>query len=223
MTILQDTEASITAFLDRQNYPCIGAKSALRKKQITCHQYGLMTSSCHDTAILRDVYSFIDTYRQTGSLFQSFVMEFSGPDFVTEQHYEQVLWRRLQKLHELDQEQFDWDDRVAVDPDEPGFSYSLGGEAFFIIGLHPRASRASRRFARPALVMNLHDQFERLRADGRYDRMRDVIRERDEAFSGSPNPVLRDFGEQSEARQYSGRAVSAKWKCPFRPRSAVKE
>lgn len=222
MTLTNDTDASIAAFLDSQAYPCVGAKSALRKQQITFRQYGPMTEATHDRDILNDIYSFIAAYRESGSLFQSFIMAFTGPDFATERHFEQALWQRLQKLHDLDQKQFDWDDRVAVDPDEAGFSFSLGGEAFFIIGLHPGASRASRRFAHPALVMNMHDQFERLRADGRYDRMREVIRERDEAFCGSPNPVLRNFGEQSEARQYSGRDVSADWKCPFRPRLAAK-
>ncbi|MEP6902345.1 MAG: YqcI/YcgG family protein, partial [Actinomycetota bacterium] len=29
------------------------------------------------------------------------------------------------------------------------------------------------------------------------------------------NPNLSDFGTQSEARQYSGRAVEHEWKCPF--------
>ena len=31
-------------------------------------------------------------------------------------------------------------------------------------------------------------------------------------------PLLARFGEGSEARQYSGRAVTADWRCPFSPR-----
>ena len=42
-----------------------------------------------------------------------------------------------------------------------------------------------------------------------------MIRARDMAFQGSLNPVLKNFGESSEARQYSGRAVPDDWKCPF--------
>jgi len=84
-----------------------------------------------------------------------------------------------------------------------------------VVGLHPRASRRARRFAAPALVFNLHDQFERLRADGRYETLRRTILARDLAFSGSLNPMLARFGEVSEARQYSGRAVEPGWSCPF--------
>jgi len=32
---------------------------------------------------------------------------------------------------------------------------------------------------------------------------------------GSLNPNLADFGERSEARQYSGREVEEHWRCPF--------
>jgi FPC/CPF motif-containing protein YcgG len=71
------------------------------------------------------------------------------------------------------------------------------------------------------LVFNLHDQFERLRNVGRYERLREAIVQRDVALSGSANPMLARFGEASEARQYSGRAVSDNWRCPFRdPRVA---
>jgi FPC/CPF motif-containing protein YcgG len=35
------------------------------------------------------------------------------------------------------------------------------------------------------------------------------------AFQGSINPMLKNFGEGSEASQYSGRAVSDTWACPF--------
>ena len=72
-----------------------------------------------------------------------------------------------------------------------------------------------------ALVFNLHEQFERLREEGRYERMRERILSRDLALSGSINPILARFGETSEARQYSGRLVERDWRCPFHdPRTA---
>ncbi len=40
-------------------------------------------------------------------------------------------------------------------------------------------------------------------------------RAREMAFQGSINPMLKNFGERSEASQYSGRAVSDNWPCPF--------
>ena len=66
------------------------------------------------------------------------------------------------------------------------------------------------------MVFNLHDQFERLREEGRYDRMRDKIIARDVALAGTPNPMLAQHGEASAARQFSGRAVNDDWQCPFR-------
>jgi FPC/CPF motif-containing protein YcgG len=95
---------------------------------------------------------------------------------------------------------------------------SLGGRAFYVIGLHPGASRRARRFPCTALVFNLHSQFEMLRGDGRYDRLRAAITGRDIEYSGSLNPMLKPHGEASEARQYSGRVVGADWRCPFSAR-----
>ena len=66
------------------------------------------------------------------------------------------------------------------------------------------------------MVFNLHNQFEALREDGRYERMREAILERDRTLAGDINPMLARHGESSEARQYSGRAVDDDWTCPFR-------
>ncbi len=42
------------------------------------------------------------------------------------------------------------DERVSADPDDPHFSLSFGGEAFFVVGLHPKpaAPRAASRARR---------------------------------------------------------------------------
>ncbi|HSN10910.1 MAG TPA: guanitoxin biosynthesis heme-dependent pre-guanitoxin N-hydroxylase GntA, partial [Propionibacteriaceae bacterium] len=88
------------------------------------------------------------------------------------------------------------------------------GVAFFVVGMHPRASRIARRTPWPVLVFNLHRQFEALRASERYERMRDTIRRRDVRLQGSVNPMVADHGSVSEARQYSGRAVRTGWEPP---------
>ena len=64
-------------------------------------------------------------------------------------------------------------------------------------------------------MFNPHAQFGRLRGEGRFRRIQQAIREREIAVQGSLNPNLADFGERSEARQYSGRAVEEEWRCPF--------
>ena len=77
-----------------------------------------------------------------------------------EPEYEEGLWQRLQSLSDKDQ----WlgqraDPRVAHDPDDPHFAMSFGGEAFFVVGLHPGSSRPARRFCVPAMVFNLRVDF----------------------------------------------------------------
>jgi len=81
--------------------------------------------------------------------------------------------------------------------------------------MHANSSRDARRFPWPALIFNPHEQFERLRADGKWKRMQETIRKRDETLQGSINPMLTDFGVRSEARQYSGRQVDETWRAPF--------
>jgi FPC/CPF motif-containing protein YcgG len=66
------------------------------------------------------------------------------------------------------------------------------------------------------MVFNVHSQFENLRNEGLFERMQETIRARDLKLQGSLNPNLSDFGKQSEAKQYSGRAVEKEWKCPFK-------
>ncbi len=54
------------------------------------------------------------------------------------------------------------------------------------------------------MIFNLHDQFEFLRAQGKYETMREKIMMRDEALAGSRNPMLARHGELSEARHIAG-------------------
>ncbi|MEH3148584.1 MAG: guanitoxin biosynthesis heme-dependent pre-guanitoxin N-hydroxylase GntA [Methylobacterium frigidaeris] len=209
------------AFIRHTEFPCVGAKSALTKGQMRILVARNITSAWDDMRIYPALLAFAARYRRQPDLFQSFAVVFEGPDHLSEEHFERHLWERVQSLADKDAWLgHPWDDRVAADPGDPHFSLSFAGEAFFVVGLHPRASRPARRFSSPALVFNLHEQFERLREAGRYEKLRSSILERDEALAGSVNPMLARHGEVSEARQYSGRVVDEGWRCPFRPRTA---
>jgi FPC/CPF motif-containing protein YcgG len=141
---------------------------------------------------------------------------FHGPEIRSEQHFEDLLWNQLQTMHSLDSNFFTWDKNVDSDPQSHHFSFSIGGRAMYVIGMHPQSSRLARTSLYPTMVFNLHEQFARLRARGKFETMKQAIRMREMAFQGSINPMLASFGENSEARQYSGRAVPADWSCPFR-------
>lgn len=207
--------AAYFAFLNDKAFPCVGAKAALAKQQTTCMVADHMACPKDDIAILQFIYDFVDDYRRSGGIFYSTAIIFQEPVTLTETIFDQLLWSRLQSLADLDAGKYAYDKRVDVDPSSPKFSFSLKEEAFFIIGLHPASSRASRRFKYPALVFNPHAQFEELKKTNKYELIRNAARKRDIAYSGSVNPMLTDFGESSETRQYSGRAYDALWQCPL--------
>jgi hypothetical protein len=200
-------------------FPCLGAKSALARGGLKVMVARDLTSGWDDLRIYPAVLAFVSRYKRDPALFRSFAVVFENPATLSEMEFEHHLWARLQSLSDKDAcLGVPYDERVQAHPQDDQFSFSLGGEAFFVVGLHPNASREARRFHVPVLVFNLHHQFEQLRAEGRYDGLRNGIRERDLRYSGSINPMAAGHGESSEARQYSGRAVEDAWVCPFRPR-----
>jgi FPC/CPF motif-containing protein YcgG len=206
-------------FLDRiarPAFPCVGAKAALAHEEIRFHEAGDLRTDEGDAELLAALQAFARD-SAPDALFVSFVALFPRTPPLDEAAFETALWQRLQALHRLDAREFGWDPSVNRDPADPRFSMSLGGRAFYIIGVHPGASRKARRFGCAGLVFNLHSQFEALREHGTYEKMRAAITERDIAFSGSRNPMLKRHGEASEARQYSGRQVGPAWRCPFAP------
>jgi FPC/CPF motif-containing protein YcgG len=213
---MTDISKSFQQFIKSAEFPCVGAKSALARDALSVLPAGKIDSAKDDVEIHRALRKFGEQLDPQSPVVRSFVVIFDGPDSLDEETFEKALWNRLQCLHNLDVVSGQpWNEAVDRDPESPHFSLSIGGEPFFVIGLHPHASRPARRFEKPALVFNSHLQFEKLRADGRFDKMKQIIRQRDEALAGSINPMLNDHGQASEARQYSGRAVDPEWKCPF--------
>lgn len=207
-------------FIENRDFPCVGAKAALNRGGMRFVVARDFRSAWDDLRILPSLHGIARSYRADPMLFQSLVILFEDGAPDNEHDFETTLWDRLKSLSDKDE----WlgqrlDPRVAHDPDDPHFAMSFGGEAFFVVGLHPRASRPARRFDAPAMVFNLHDQFEMLRAEGTYDKMRATIASRDLAVAGSANPMLSQHGSISAARQYSGRAVEEGWRCPYSGRS----
>lgn len=212
----------LRAFIGDMAFPCVGAKSALARGGLLIHRARDITSAWDDLRIYAGLMAFIAGYRADPVPFQSLAIVFEGPGTLDEAVFEIALWQRAQSLSDMDF----WlgqtaDPRASLDPEDPDFALSFGGEAFFLVGLHPAASRPARRFERPVIVFNPHAQFRNLRETGRYEPMRRTILKRDLAVAGTENPMLARFGEVSEARQYSGRAVDAHWRCLFRSRAVT--
>lgn len=202
------------AFVEAKPYPCVGAKAAIGNYGSSYFIARDIRSSWDDIGIHRSLCGFVTRAADSG--LRSHIVLFHKAEGLNEAEFETALWERLSSISQKDQWMgYPHDDQISADPDDDNFGISVGGAAFFVLGLHPQASRSARRFPRPALVFNLHEQFRTLKADGRYAKMCETIRTRDRAFSGSVNPMLSDHGEISEARQYSGRAVGEDWRCPF--------
>jgi FPC/CPF motif-containing protein YcgG len=213
----RDIVAAIEEMVAHPEFPCLGARSVFRRDAATLVVLDDLADTS-DGGSLDTLGAALAQYAhevdEDGDLV-SFVACFRGPLAEEEREFEALLWGALQHLH--DNDDAPWADGVAADPENPHFAFSVAGTAFFVVGLHPTASRVARRAPLPTLVFNLHAQFERMREDGRYQRMRDTIRRRDTDLQGSLNPMVSDHGESSEARQYAGRAVPADWTPPFEP------
>ncbi|HBH79579.1 MAG TPA: hypothetical protein DDY39_07125 [Nitrospira sp.] len=200
-----------------QSYPCTGAISAFSQKTYRFGLYPILASDEAIRAVCHDLYCFSHEFPALGDHFITFVAMFRGPVIESEQHFEDLLWNQLQSMHALDSNFFNWDQSVDSDPLSHRFSFSIGGRAMYVIGMHPKASRLARTRQYPTMVFNLHEQFDRLRARGKFDTMKQTIRAREMTLQGSINPMLSSFGDNPETRQYSGRAVPDNWVCPFHP------
>lgn len=208
--------SSLTTMIAHHEFPCLGARSVFRTGRATVRVYDQLAGETETRQLLADLTEFAGDVDPTAG-FASFIAIFRGPALDGEADFERLLWRQLRQLHVNDTEP--WNPDVSDDPTSSHFAFSVSGTAFFVVGLSPAASRDARRSVSPTLVFNLHEQFEALRDSGNFERMRDMIRERDLKLQGSINPMVADHGRASEARQYSGRAVPDGWVPPSAARA----
>ena len=199
-------------------FPCVGGKAAVNNNTYRFGLYDEMNSAATTAGLAHDLWEYARERPTFETDYATYVASFAAPAVGGEREWEELLWSQLQSLHDLDREYHEWDPSVGSDPADPSFSFSFAETSYFIVGLYPGSSRRARRFGWPTLVFNAHVQFERLREQNQFERLRAAVRERDLKLQGSLNPNLSNFGEVSEARQYSGRAVEENWRCPFSPR-----
>jgi FPC/CPF motif-containing protein YcgG len=208
--------AGFRSFVTARSFPCVGGKSALTRNRIEFEVSDRLASDESTRLLRQSLARFSARHSDPGNNPVSFVIIFRE-QVAGEDDFHQQLWTQLQAVHDLDVEDHPWASGVSDDPSSAEFSFSVASRAFFVVGLHPGSSRLARRAPRPTHVFKFHDQFEALRASGRYEKLQTAIRERDVALQGNINPVLARFGEASEALQYSGRSGGG---CPFHTRSA---
>lgn len=196
-------------------FPCIMAKTVLKKGHISYNELNNLTENDETSVIIKRLYDFVDDYRANPEKLRSFILTLDDPAYANFENFEAVFWKFLKDLNAEDKKQYQHDPRVSSDPNSSDFSFSLKGEAFFILVLHPQSPRLARKFVKPTIVFNLHQQFEDLRNKGLFKKIRNVIRQRDRLLQGFINPMLADFGEKSEVFQYLGRKYELSAPCPL--------
>ncbi len=206
-------EKAFRKFIVDKNHPCIMAHSVHQTQGLFLRSYPDFDTQSTARQLVTDIKEYIQQYDFGDNKFASFIAVFPEVSFKDEKSFEQALWQLLNQIHQVDNA--NWDSSVSADPASNNFSFSIAGRAFYIVGMHPRSSRKARQAPYVSIAFNLHAQFEKLREMGSYEVVKKRIRKRDKAFQGSINPVLADFGDASEARQYSGRKTEKNWKCPF--------
>lgn len=212
-----DVAAEFRAFIAGPAFPCVGAKSAANRARLDIVVCDELDSHLSAQTLCARLAQFSTAYPNPGEDPVSLVAVFKAPAG-SEDDFHDRLWRQLQRVHDLDANAHPWAPGVSADPAANDFSFSVASRAFFVVGLHPQASRLARRAPRPTLVFNFHEQFEAMKASGRYAKLQAAIRQRDIDLQGDINPVLAQFGEASEARQYSGKNGGG---CPFHAQKAV--
>ncbi|CAM2011470.1 guanitoxin biosynthesis heme-dependent pre-guanitoxin N-hydroxylase GntA [Acanthopleuribacter pedis] len=201
-------------------FSCVGAKSAVKSNMYRFTLYKEMGTPETTADLARDLALFVKDQESLGSI-NTFIACFDKPYPTSEQHFEDMMWHQLQHLH--DEDLIPWDQCVSQDPNDPHFSYSFFGRAFFVVGMHPAASRYARRFAYPCLVFNAHHMFQHLRDAGKFDSFQKAIRRKEFSLQKGLNPNLTDFGDASDARQYSGVHHPGDWQPPFQAKDKDKE
>ena len=200
-------------FILENDHPCVMAKTVFSSKKYMLRSYSNFGSVLSARKILNDLKKYLGTLELMDDGYYSFIAVFDDELKLNELQYEVLLWEQLQKIHDVDDSI--WDPSVSNDPGNKKFSFSILGQSFYVVGMHPNSSRAARRSPKITIIFNLHSQFEQLKVKGVYKRVKKIIRKRDKSKNGSINPMMVDFGIKSEASQYSGREVGDEWVCPF--------
>jgi uncharacterized protein len=199
--IMDDT---LRQFILQERFPCMMAKSVLKKGLVNYHEVENLTCPDQQQEVRSRIYQFVDTFRHDPERLSSFILGLQGAKYQEFAVFEKAFWEFMKSLRTMDLAEHEHDPRVGSDPEDPNFSFSLKGEAFFILTLHPESPRLARRFVRPLIVFNPHQQFENLRRKGLFKRVQSIIRKKDQEWQGTINPMLTDFGERSEVFQYLG-------------------
>jgi uncharacterized protein len=193
-------------------FPCAMGKTAVANNAFNVGVYNTMCESEDIRALYQDIKSWL-TAPYEGD-YRTLLVGFSA-HMTDHDDFHNQLFRMLWKLREMEPESRDVPKGVSDDINSPEFAVSLAGKAFFVVGLSPTSPRLSRRTAFAGVAFNLHEQFQKLRADGKMAAVENIVRKRDTLLQGNINPLLAAHGNASAALQYSAKEISSPAQCPY--------
>ncbi len=208
-------QTAIQDMISQKDYPCMPALQSFHQNEYLVGLYRGFETGTDSESLVRDLLYFRQKQKSSASLYMSFWAVFPMQSIRDENEFEGHLWKQLSYLSTIGNANSNWDPQFSSDPEDPRFCFSLNGEALFVVGVSPVASRKARRFPYPSLIFNYYDQFTALSELGKYDNIVRLNRQRELRFSGSLNPMVEKYGDHREAIQFSGRENPSDWKCPF--------
>jgi FPC/CPF motif-containing protein YcgG len=210
-----EIRASIEAFVGQKNFPCVPAIKAIASGDYVLDSYSNFGTGESGPELVEKLIAFSEEQARTQSPYSTYFAVYPECEVMDEDEFEEKMWKEISAIVAADKSGAKWDPLFSDDPNDRDFCPSIGGKAFFIVGVHPRSSRLARRFKYPAILFNLYDQFEELDRRGQYENVVKANRKREMAFAGSLNPMVEKHGDKWEAIQFSGKENPDTWKCPF--------
>ena len=211
----------IAALVGQKFYPCVAAVQSVAKKDYVVHEAREFGTGVDRDGIRKAICDYLRSWMKTRSTTYTLWLTYPNDQVTTEDEFEQRMWSQLSNFTSLEEREQDWAPGWSQDPKDPNFTLCIGGQAFFVVGLHPLSSRPARRFPYPAIVLNAFEQFEDLTRQGAYEAMVEKNRQREIRFSGDLNPMVEEHGDKWESIQFSGKTNSSDWKCPFHFRESA--
>ena len=189
-------DLEIKRLLKQRHYPCIAALQSYHRKDYWMKTYENFGGYFQRPDLRADLLNYLGEYKKGSTPYFSFWAVFDDVTNLNEDQFELNMWRELTALTSASTQAANHDARFNEDPSSKNFCFSIGGRAFFVVGLHPASSRLSRRFPWPALVFNTFEQFETVQA----------------------NPMVELYSDLWESNQFSGRHHDSSWRYPFQLR-----
>lgn len=124
-------------FIIEKKHPCIMAQSVFTQDNVDFHTYQNFGSRETAQKIMADLKTYLKKFDFGSNDFFTFIAIFEGEQGFSETDFETKLWEQLQFLH--DEDDVPWNSEVSKNPESDDFSFSLAGEAFYIVGMHPNS------------------------------------------------------------------------------------